>query len=92
MNINNNLIIIKGEDKTQNIVSCRYVEGKYEVIFSSSPQIFKYSYLNVTWIRKPKIIDINSIKISINGTALFGIIKILQFEDYYRIFFDQLHI
>ncbi|MDD2396568.1 MAG: DEAD/DEAH box helicase, partial [Tissierellia bacterium] len=35
------------------------------------------------------MIDINSVKISHNGKALFGIIKVLQFDDYYRIFFEN---
>lgn len=89
MNINNNLIIIKDEDKTQNIERCNYINGKYEVVFSNSPQVYSYSYLSVTWIRNPKMIDINSVKISHNGKALFDIIKILQFDDYYRIFFEN---
>ena len=89
LNINNNLIILNNEDKTQNIERCNYINGKYEVVFSSSPQVYSYSYLSVMWIRNPKIIDINSVKISHNEKALFGIIKILQFDDYYRIFFEN---
>ena len=40
LNINNNLIILNNEDKTQNIERCNYINGKYDVVFSSSPQVF----------------------------------------------------
>ncbi len=89
MNTYNNLIIVKDEDKTQDIARCKYVNGKYEVVFNTSPKVFSYSYLSVRWIRNPQNIDINSVKISHDGRDLFDIKQILQFEDYYRIFFGN---
>jgi superfamily I DNA and/or RNA helicase len=89
MNIYNNLILVKGEDKTQDIVSCKYVNGKYEVVFNSSSKVFSYSYMSIRWIRNPKNIDTISIKISHNGNNLFDIRQILQFEEYYRVFFGN---
>lgn len=89
LNIYNNLILIKDEDKTSNIVSCNYDNGKYEVVYNTSPQIYRYSYLNVKWMMNPQKIDTNSIKIYRNGKVLFDIVQILQFENYYRIFFGN---
>jgi superfamily I DNA and/or RNA helicase len=89
LNIYNNLILIKDEDKTQNIVNCKYINGKYEVVFNTSSQIYSYSYLSVKWIRNPQNIDISSVKISHGGKVLFDIKQILQFEDYYRVFFGN---
>lgn len=80
---------MKGEDKTQNIVSCNYDNGQYEIIFNNSSNTYRYAYLSVEWIRNPKAIDINSVKISHKGKVLYGITKILQFDDYYRIFFEN---
>lgn len=89
MNIYFNLILVKDEDKTQDIARCEYKNGKYEVVFNSSSRIFSYSYLNVRWIRNPQNIDTTSIKISHNGKILFDIRQILQFEEYYRVFFGN---
>ncbi|MDW5300718.1 MAG: AAA domain-containing protein [Sedimentibacter sp.] len=89
MNLYNNLILVKDEDKTQDITSCKYVNGKYEVVFSTSPKIFSYAYLSVRWIRNPQNIDTSSVKIYHDGRDLFDIKQILQFEDCYRIFFGN---
>ena len=89
MNAYNNLILVKDEDKTQDILSCKYLNGKYEVVFNTSPKVFSYSYLGVRWIRNPQNIDASSVKISHGGRELFDIKQILQFEDYYRIIFGN---
>lgn len=89
LNLYNNLILIKDEDKTNSIVNCKYIDGKYEVVFNTSPQTYRYSYLNVRWMRNPQNIDTNSVKVSRNGKVLFDIVQILQFENYYRIFFGN---
>lgn len=89
MNIYNNLILVKGEDKTQDIVSCIYTNGKYEVVFNSSSKVFSYSYMSIRWIRNPQNIDTTSIKISHNGKNLFDIKQILKFDEYYRVFFGN---
>ncbi len=89
MNIYFNLVLVKDEDKTQDITRCEYKNGKYEVVFNSSARIFSYSYLNVRWIRNPQNIDTTSIKISHNGKNLFDIKQILKFDEYYRVFFGN---
>lgn len=89
MNLYNNLILIKDKDKTSNVINCKYINGKYEVIFNTSPQTYTYSYLNVRWLRNPQDIDTNSIKISHKGKVLFDIKQVLQFETYYRVFFGN---
>ncbi|MFA9378273.1 MAG: hypothetical protein ACERKZ_16250 [Lachnotalea sp.] len=62
MNIYNNLILVKDEDKTRDIASCKYANGKYEVVFNTSSKVFSYSYLSVKWIRNPQNIDASSVK------------------------------
>lgn len=89
LNVYNNLFFIKGEDKTLDIVKCNYVRGKYNILFNSSTKIYSYSYSSVRWIKNPENIDASSVKISHNGKVLFDIKQILQFEDYYRIFFGN---
>lgn len=89
MNIQNNLILVKGEDKTDNIASCNYLNGKYQITFSNSPKIFNYDHLNVKWLRNPQSINTNIVKISKNGVAFFSILEILQFENFWRICYDN---
>ena len=89
MNVYNNLILIKDEDKTGNIVSCNYNSGKYDVIFNTSSQVYSYSYINVKWIKNPSNIDVNSVRVSHGGKILFNIKQILQFDNYFKIFFGN---
>jgi len=89
LNIYNNLILVKDEDKTQEISSCKYANGKYEVVFNTSPKVFSYAFTSIRWIRNPQNIDTSSVKISHDGKVLFDIKQILQFKDYYRIFFGN---
>lgn len=89
MNIHNNLILLKGEDKTNQIKSCKYEEGKYLIYFSNSNKPWRYGFNNVQWLRNPTSINTNSVKISRNGKVFFNISEILEFDNYWRIFFEN---
>ncbi|GFP76376.1 hypothetical protein [Clostridium fungisolvens] len=54
MNIERNLIFIKGEDKTEKITYCKYNNGKYDVTFTGKPTTYSYNYSNVRWLSKPE--------------------------------------
>lgn len=91
MNIHNNLILVKGVDKTQEIESCKYDKSnnKYKIIFNKSTQEYPYASSCIKWLKNPKNIDVNSVRISRNGTVFFDIQEISEFEGYYRIFFGN---
>jgi len=89
LNIHNNLILVKGEDKTEQITSCKYMNGKYQISFGSSTKPFSYAYLNVKWLSKPQSINTNTVKVSRKGKEFFNILEILQFENHWRIFFEN---
>jgi len=87
MNIYKNLIFIKQEDKTSEIVSCNYNNGKYDIQYKSSKEVYKYGYLSVNWLRDPLEISPDSVRISHNGTTYFDIRQIVEFGEYWRIMF-----
>lgn len=91
MNVHNNLILVKGIDKTQEIESCKYDinQHKYFIKFNTSPQEYPYGSSNVTWLKNPKIIKPDSVKISHNGTVFFDMQDIFDFDEYYRIIFGN---
>jgi superfamily I DNA and/or RNA helicase len=87
VNLHKNLILVKGEDKTEDIVSCKYEKGKYHIVYSNRSEPYYYSYINVQWLRNPINIDPNNIKIIKNGQEFFDVLEILEFENYLRVFF-----
>jgi hypothetical protein len=89
LNIYNNLILVKGEDKTQEIESCTYINGTYQIIFKSNPKPWVYAFANIQWLKNPIIITTDDLIISHNGIPLFEIERILQFGQHWRIFFKN---
>lgn len=91
MNVHNNLILVKGVDKTQEIESCKYDtnQHKYLIKFNTSPQEYPYGSSNVTWLKNPKIIKSDSVRISHNGAVFFDIQEIFDFNEYYQIIFGN---
>lgn len=87
MDIEKNLILVKGEDKTDQIIYCKYDSGKWWVCFYNNPTKYSYSYRNVEWYRNPKSISYETCIVYENNQPLSGIIKILDFGEYVRIFF-----
>lgn len=87
MNIYKNLVLIKHEDKTSEIVSCNYNKGRYYVQYKSSEEVYQYGYISVNWLRNPVEINPDSVRISHNGTTYFDISQILEFGEYWRIIF-----
>ncbi|WAG63377.1 hypothetical protein LL037_12815 [Clostridium estertheticum] len=57
MNIEENLILIKGEDKTDKVINCENNNGKCLVTFDNN-KTYTYSSNNVKWFRNP--IEINA--------------------------------
>jgi hypothetical protein len=44
MDIRKHLIFLKGDDRTAQITSCRYAEGKWHVLFAGSQKTYEYRY------------------------------------------------
>ncbi|MEA1962209.1 MAG: hypothetical protein U9N81_13245 [Bacillota bacterium] len=56
MNIEKHLILVKGEDKTEEISNCAYEEGKWQINFAKG-KTYSYQYLNTQWLKDPVLLD-----------------------------------
>ena len=94
MNARYNMILIKGEIKTSEIMSCRYNEEtyKWDVKFNNG-KTYSYSYLNVEKLTAPTVLDPNMYRISRDGREFFDIKAICVFrsdyESYWHICFGD---
>ena len=86
MNIEKNLIFIKGEDKTAKVEYCRYNSStkKYDVTFLGGA-IFSYNYNNIVWIRDAKDINIDNKVVYVKDKPVVTIKKVISFGDYIRV-------
>lgn len=83
MNIEKHLILIKGEDKTEEISSCVYENGKWQVGFGRGKR-YSYNYSNVQWLKDPVSLNPLTTVVYQNNHPLSGINKILDFGEYIR--------
>lgn len=87
LNTEENLLLIKNVDKTDNIDFCKYENGKWTIKFQNNRNVYNYHYNNVIWLRDPKIINHETAVIYENNHPITGIIKILDFGEYVKFFF-----
>ena len=94
MNARYNMIIIKGEIKTREVVSCRYNRDtkKWDVEFNNGKK-YSYGYLNVQKLKDPQILNPKMYRISRDGREFFNIKAIYVFtgkhESYWHICFNN---
>lgn len=87
MNIEKHLILVKSEDKTEQIDHCEYVNGKWRVVYYNNSTAYSYNYINVVWHKNPKIINHETYVVYDNDQPVSGIVKILDFGEYVRLIF-----
>lgn len=75
-----NLIIIKGQIKTAEIVSCQNDGGSYKVVFQNSSSIYSYKEENVIWLTQPERLEPNNYQIVSRGRILSNIDALLVFH------------
>lgn len=81
MNTRYNMIIIKGEIKTSQIMSCRYNADtkKWDVTFKNG-RTYSYGYSNVEWLKKPEALNPKMYRIGREGREFFDITAIYVFK------------
>lgn len=89
MNPKSNLILLKGEDKTDKIKWCEYKNRFYCVTFINGSEPFSYAANNVEWFREPSQLSIENKFIYKDGKLINGIDSLLQFERYIKIFYTN---
>lgn len=84
MNTKYNMIIIKGEIKTPEILSCQYNGDtqKWDVKYKNG-KTYSYAYLNVEKLNNPDILNPNMYRISREGREFFEITAISVFKNSY---------
>ncbi len=82
MNTKNNMIIIKDQIKTKEIVRCEYNTDtkKWDIQFGNE-KIYSYAYSNVEWLKKPKVLNPDMYRISREGREFFDITGIYVFKN-----------
>lgn len=94
MNTRYYMVIIKGEIKTSEIMSCIYNKDtqKWDVKFNNG-KTYSYAYLNVEKLAKPEVLNPDMYRISREGREFFDIKAIYVFtsacESYWHICFGD---
>ncbi|MGH4138819.1 AAA domain-containing protein [Clostridium sp.] len=86
MNIEENLILIKDEDKTEKIIYCENSKGKCKITFDNN-KTYTYNHANVKWIRHPIEINAETTIIYENNHPISGAVKIFKFEEQVKVCF-----
>ena len=94
MNTRYYMVIIKGEIKTSEIMSCGYNRNtqKWDVKFNNG-KTYSYAYLNVEKLTDPEVLNPNMYRISREGREFFDVKAIYVFrsgsESYWHICFGD---
>lgn len=85
MDIEKNLVLIKGKDKTWDIEWYKFGQLKCEIKYINNDKVYCYSNLNVLEFDNPVLICHENCLVYANNQPLTGIKKILNFGEYARI-------
>ena len=85
MNTRYYMVIIKGEIKTSEIMSCVYNRNtkKWDVKFNNG-KTYSYAYLNVEKLTDPEVLNPNMYRISREGREFFDVNAIYVFRSRYE--------
>lgn len=85
MNTRYYMVIIKGEIKTSEIMSCGYNRNtqKWDVKFNNG-KTYSYAYLNVEKLTDPEVLNPNMYRISREGREFFDVNAIYVFRSRYE--------
>ena len=89
MDVNKYLIIIKNEDKTEDIISYKNNNNLVNIKYKSTERMYSYSRKDFKFYKNPTEIDIKDQKIILNQGYVYNVIKILKFESVCKLFFKD---
>lgn len=89
MDIYKYLVRIKEEDKTEEVLEYSLDNGYMYINFKNSETTYTYLKKDVEFYKDPIQIDIQKYKLMINHGYVYNVIKVIKFEQYYRIFFQD---
>ena len=79
------LIIIHGKDATDAIVSCQFCGTKCDIVYDSSPRVYRYNSSNVRIIELRQTIDPQTVVFKFKGATIADIDEIRDFGEFYRV-------
>lgn len=89
MNNQKYLVIVKGEDKTEEILN--YDRDRYyiHINYKNAENMYTYSKKDFEFYKEPIEIDMKENKIYLNQGYVYNVVKVLRFDRYYRVFFEN---
>jgi len=89
MDVNKYLIIIKNEDKTEDIISYENNKNLINIKYKSSEKMYSYSRRDFQFYKNPTEINTENQKVILNQGYVYNVIKILKFESICKLFFED---
>ncbi|WP_226036719.1 AAA domain-containing protein [Aquibacillus saliphilus] len=89
MDIEQHLILVKNEDKTDQVDFCNYYSGKWQIKYRNNSKVYTYKDTNVVWQSDPNKIDQNTSIVYENNQPISGITNILDFGSHIRLIFKR---
>ena len=89
MDVNKYLIMIKNEDKTEDIISYENNKHLINIKYKSTEKIYSYLRRDFQFYKNPTKIDIKDQRIILNQGYVYNVIKILKFESICKLFFED---
>lgn len=85
MALQNQMILVKGKDKTDSIASFRLENGKYNIAYTSSAKVYSYNAANVQVLPLRESIDPTRVIVTVQDNHVEGIDRLLDFGSHFRI-------
>ncbi len=89
MDVEKYLIFIRDQDKTPDIETCTYNNGKWEIKYYGNSTVYPYNAHNVTQYKNPIKIDAQMNTVYHHQQPVLNVKKILQFEQHTRLIFND---
>lgn len=84
------LILIKGQDKTKEILNYdRDNRNLINVNYINAKKVYTYSSKDFEFYKDPTEINLERNDISLNQGYVYNIVKVMKFDKYYKIFFED---
>lgn len=88
MNLERYLIMIRGIDKTEEVISYQYINSKVQIFFRNSLQGYNYNTTDVLIFKKPKVTEITQgMEVFCDKHTFFKVKQVLDFGPMIRVQF-----
>ncbi|WP_161993095.1 AAA domain-containing protein [Sediminibacillus terrae] len=89
MDIKQHLLLLKGEDKTDQVDTCTLREGKWQIRYKGNSKLYTYREHNVEWLKDPTQIDPVINIVYEKNKVVSDLQLVLDFSTYFRLIFKN---